>query len=187
MTCTICKRTEEELRDSTLQEITNIDKVISIIEAEIDNEMTSVKTGDTMIIDRDSGNCMGKTDNYCQDCLYCESVDDIDYFWCNKYKKTFTLLRNDSIKQLKKDIGILKFKRKEIQNRNLKLIKMGFTDENYRRIMTTYLSDYSSFFICEDCNLLLDKLIEHEVSERMHDLLIFMEKIYGKRFGDDEA
>jgi hypothetical protein len=43
MTCIICKRTKEELLDNVLQEITDIDKVISFIETEIDNEMTSTR------------------------------------------------------------------------------------------------------------------------------------------------
>jgi len=175
MVCIICKKTEEGLKKDNLQEISDIDKVISIIEGKIN---VPTNNDDSEYIHKDSNNCMGENGKYCKNCNYIEPVDGVEYFWCKMYKKSFSFTKKD-IKQLNKEIDILKLKRKELEGVNLKIIEMELNNNNekYTKIMLSHLPDFSkqdqhlSIYICEKCNSLFDKIIDKKISERMNEII----------------
>ena len=122
---------------------------------------------------------MGETGKYCRNCSYIESVDDIEYFWCKMHKKTFSLSAGSIVKQLRKEIVLLKIKRKELEDINLEMIEVEYNHTNgkYTKIMLAHLPDFSkqnqhsSIYICENCNLALNKIIEDKISEQMDDII----------------
>ena len=181
MVCIICKRSEEELRRSNFQEISDIDKVLAVIEEKINTEILSMNANNSKSDDKNSSNCMGEVGKYCRNCSNVESVDDKQYFWCKIYKKSFDItFPSNTLKQLKKDLSVIKLEREELEKDiNLKVIEFGFsnTNEEHSKLMLTYMPDFSNqdlhlgIYLCEKCNSLLDKLIDNKISERIDDIV----------------
>jgi rubrerythrin len=90
--------------------------------------------------------------------------------------KIYTMRESE---KARKEIAVLKEKRKEFEGINLKKIEFGHNkiNEKYTKIMLEHLpgfskqNNHSNVYICETCNLMLSKIIEDKISERMHDII----------------
>ena len=171
MECKICKITTDELKNRNSRIIDNIDRTILIINEKIADEIEVINNVSPITDGKDSDNCMGETGKYCKTCQYVEFADDVECYWCKKFRKIFILSENTATKQLRQELVLLNIKRNDTEQNGLQIMELEstFTDKEYKKIMLKHFPDFSeqnfesAIYICATCKQLIDKLIGDRV------------------------
>jgi ABC-type methionine transport system ATPase subunit len=188
MVCLICKRTENGLKEANMEEIANIENVLSIIQGKIDkiNETPMEIPAIQVNCEITDENCSGNTGKHCINCGQSHSIDGAGYYWCDKYKLSVNVSRNENIKnksinnilqEMKREINVLESQREKLEN--MKFISLEINNRNqyfYNEILSKYIPDIYKKFedekinICSDCYDVLGGIINSIVDDKISEM-----------------
>jgi Zn finger protein HypA/HybF involved in hydrogenase expression len=192
MICAICKRTEDDLKKLNAEEIANIETVLSIIQDKIKKTMEASATIPAIQpkSEINNENCSGETGEHCKKCNQSHSIDEANYYWCEKYKLSVDISQGENkntkniVKRLNKEIDILKSERQRLENMELTAMEIDITNKgdhaDYANILAKYSSDSNDSSknnkndwqkkktsICPVCYNLFNKIIQDIVDEKI--------------------
>jgi hypothetical protein len=156
MVCIFCKRNEDDIKKTNAEEIKSIESKMAIIHNKI---MTIVEGKTSEALPEMQPNCSGETSRECSNCSQSHSIDDANYYWCEKYSVSFNISKNEnikdrSIKNISRDLIVefdsLKAKCHELGN--MKLWKNEKTG------------------ICADCYDLINEIISEVVDQKTSEM-----------------